>query len=126
MILSGYGRPNVGVVVNNVIVVLKSIGSINGSTWFSVRAGVCELMAFFCSLRAYSQQLCEYREQCGAMVEEVRKALEFLQEMHHRHQLVSTKTNSLHQACQQLVREQVRCGYRKVPRVVFHIKGMWW
>jgi len=42
------------------------------------------------------------------MVEEVRKALEFLREMRDRHQMVSTKTSALHQACQQLVREQVR------------------
>ena len=41
------------------------------------------------------------------MVEEVRKALEFLREMKDGHQMVSTKTNALHQACQQLVREQV-------------------
>ena len=59
------------------------------------------------SLRAYSQQLCEYRGQCGSMVEEVRKALEFLQEMAERHLSVSQRTNALHQACEQLVQEQV-------------------
>lgn len=58
--------------------------------------------------RAYSKQLCEYREQCGGMLEEVGKALEFLQEMKERHQQVSHKTGALHQACEQLVEEQVR------------------
>ena len=58
--------------------------------------------------RAYSKQLCEYREQCGCMLDEVGKALEFLQEMKERHQQVSHKTGALHQACEQLVEEQVR------------------
>ena len=57
--------------------------------------------------RAYSKQLCEYRDQCGCMLEELGKALEYLQEMKERHQQVSLKTNTLHQACEQLVDEQV-------------------
>lgn len=61
-----------------------------------------------CFFRAYSKQLCEYRDQCGCMLEEVGKALEFLQEMKERHQQVSSKTGALHQACEQLVEEQVR------------------
>lgn len=58
--------------------------------------------------RAYSKQLCEYRDQCGNMLEEVGKALEYLQEMKERHEQVSRKTGALHQACEQLVDEQVR------------------
>lgn len=42
------------------------------------------------------------------MLEEVGKALEFLQEMKERHQQVSRKTSALHQACEQLVDEQVK------------------
>ncbi len=57
--------------------------------------------------RAYSKQLCEYRDQCGCMLEEVGNALEHLQEMKERHQQVSHKTNALHQSCEQLVDEQV-------------------
>ena len=52
--------------------------------------------------------MCEYRDQCGSMVEEVRKALEYLQEMRERHEFVSEKTSALHQACEQLVQEQVQ------------------
>ena len=42
------------------------------------------------------------------MLGEVGKALEFLQEMKERHEQVSRKTGALHQACEQLVEEQVR------------------
>lgn len=66
-------------------------------------------MLLFCFwFRAYSKQLCEYRDQCGYMLEEVGKALEYLQEMNERHQQVSHKTSALHQACEQLVDEQVK------------------
>ena len=41
------------------------------------------------------------------MLTEVSKALEFLEEMKVRHQFVSQRTGALHQACEQLVEEEV-------------------
>ena len=41
------------------------------------------------------------------MLTELGKALEFLQEMKRRHQFVSQRTGALHQACEQLVEEEV-------------------
>ena len=57
--------------------------------------------------RDYSDQLCEYREQCAAMLSEVTQALELLQEMKQKHSFVSHKTGALHQACEQLMEDQV-------------------
>ena len=60
----------------------------------------------FC--RDYCTQLNEYQDKCTAMLSEVEHALEFLQEMRDKHSLVSQKTGALHQACEQLVEEQVQ------------------
>ena len=57
--------------------------------------------------RDYSGQLQEYQDQCVTMLTELGKALEFLQEMKRRHQFVSQRTGALHQACEQLVEEEV-------------------
>ena len=57
--------------------------------------------------RNYSGQLQEYQDQCVTMLTELGKALEFLQEMKMRHQFVSQRTGALHQACEQLVEEEV-------------------
>ncbi len=42
------------------------------------------------------------------MLTEIDKAVEFLAEMSDKHTLVAQKTGALHQACEQLVEEQVR------------------
>lgn len=57
--------------------------------------------------RDYSSQLQEYKEQCSALLSEVSQALEILKEMKEKHLFVSQKTGALHQACEQLVDEQV-------------------
>ena len=59
----------------------------------------------FC--RDYSGQLREYRDQCAAMLSEVTQALELLKEMRQKHEFVSHKTGALHQACEQLMEDQV-------------------
>ena len=41
------------------------------------------------------------------MLTELDKAFDFLQEMKRRHQFVSQRTGALHQACEQLVEEEV-------------------
>ena len=62
------------------------------------------MVTFF---RDYSSQLQEYKEQCTALLSEVSQALEFLKGMKKKHLFVSQKTGALHQACEQLVEEQV-------------------
>ena len=57
------------------------------------------------------------------MLEEVGKALEFLQEMKERHSQVSQKTGALHQACEQLVEEQVQTQTSELP-VSIHITNI--
>ena len=64
------------------------------------------LLLSFCH-RAYSGQLGEYRSQCGAMLGEVFRALDTLHGMREKHQFVSQRTSALHQACEQLMEDQV-------------------
>ena len=56
-------------------------------------------------------QLTEYQDKCTDMLSEIDKAIEFLQEMSDKHTLVSQKTGALHNACEQLVEEQVSNVY---------------
>ena len=59
------------------------------------------------SYRTYCSQLCEYRDQCGAMLGEASAALDTLGAMRDRHQHVTQKTGALHHACEQLMEDQV-------------------
>lgn len=52
-------------------------------------------------------QLTEYQDKCSDMLTEIDKAVDFLSEMSNKHTLVAQKTGALHQACEQLVEEQV-------------------
>ena len=69
-----------------------------------------------------------YRDHCDGILKEVESALNHLQDLQHKHLLVSTKTGALHEACEQLLQDQVReivyltldvgrnspyCGYNK-------------
>ncbi len=58
--------------------------------------------------RDYIGQLSDYQDKCSNMLTEIDKAVEFLAEMSDKHTLVAQKTGALHQACEQLVEEQVR------------------
>ena len=62
----------------------------------------------FYPCRDYIGQLSEYQDKCSNMLTEIDKAVEFLAEMSDKHTLVAQKTGALHQACEQLVEEQVR------------------
>ena len=59
-------------------------------------------------LRSYAVQLSSYRDHCDSILKEVESALNHLQDLQHKHLLVSTKTGALHEACEQLLQDQVR------------------
>ena len=56
---------------------------------------------------AYSEQLKHYRDHCDVILKEISEALGFLQDLHRQHLFVSTKTGALHEACEQLLQDQV-------------------
>ncbi|KAJ7330670.1 Golgi transport complex subunit 3 [Desmophyllum pertusum] len=60
------------------------------------------------SYRSYAAQLSSYRDHCDSILSEVESALNHLQELHHKHLLVSTKTGALHEACEQLLQDQTK------------------
>lgn len=52
-------------------------------------------------------ELQHYQSQCDEILKEVSGALDFLDGLHHQYISVSTKTNALHEACEDLLAEQV-------------------
>lgn len=58
---------------------------------------------------AYSEQLKQYRDHCDVILNEITEALRYLQDLQKQHLFVSTKTGALHEACEQLLQDQV--GY---------------
>ena len=58
-------------------------------------------------VRAYAGQLSSYRSHCDSILNEVESALRHLQDLQQKHLLVSTKTGALHEACEQLLQDQV-------------------
>ena len=59
--------------------------------------------------RSYAEQLRSYRDHCDSILKEVEKALDYLKELEKQHIFVSTKTGALHEACEQLLEDQVGC-----------------
>ena len=59
-------------------------------------------------IRSYAAQLRSYRDHCDSILSEVESALNHLQDLQQKHLLVSTKTGALHEACEQLLQDQVR------------------
>lgn len=55
-------------------------------------------------MRAY---LLKFEEQCDAILSDVNSALEHLALLQKQYLFVSTKTGTLHEACEQLLKEQV-------------------
>ena len=56
---------------------------------------------------AYSEQLKQYRDHCDLILNEITEALRYLQDLQKQHLFVSTKTGALHEACEQLLQDQV-------------------
>ena len=48
-----------------------------------------------------------YRDECNSVLSEVAQALSFLSELKSKYLNVSRKTNALHEACENLLEEQV-------------------
>lgn len=68
---------------------------------------VCKIIGLVHFLRAYAAQLSSYRSHCDSILNEVESALHHLQDLQQKHLLVSTKTGALHEACEQLLQDQV-------------------
>lgn len=58
------------------------------------------------AFRAYQALLRGYSSQCDALLSEMERALKFLSDLELQHKTVATKTSTLHEECEQLVREQ--------------------
>lgn len=61
------------------------------------------------SCRKTRDDLYCYQEQCDAILKDVSAALEHLDSLQKQYLFVSNKTGTLHEACEQLLKEQVRC-----------------
>ena len=57
--------------------------------------------------RAYCAQLTEYRAQCDAILNEVSTAIDQLKQTKQKYDFVSTKTDAMHKACENLLEDQV-------------------
>lgn len=85
-----------------------------------MRQTLISFSPFILPLRTYAAQLSSYRSHCDSILNEVEAALRQLQDLKEKHLLVSTKTGALHEACEQLLQDQVlwnsywfiRCGVR--------------
>ncbi|XP_033638194.1 conserved oligomeric Golgi complex subunit 3-like isoform X2 [Asterias rubens] len=58
------------------------------------------------SYRCYCDQLKDYRDQCDKVLDEVSDALTHLEELQKQYVHVSTKTNALHEACEESLQDQ--------------------
>ncbi|KAG9349308.1 hypothetical protein JZ751_027751 [Albula glossodonta] len=56
--------------------------------------------------RKTREHLCGYQEQCDAILNDVNTALQHLDSLQKQYHFVSTKTGTLHEACEQLLKEQ--------------------
>lgn len=61
-----------------------------------------------CPFRKTRDDLNCYQEQCDAILKDVSAALEHLDSLQKQYLFVSNKTGTLHEACEQLLKEQVR------------------
>jgi len=60
-----------------------------------------------CYAREFLSRLRQYQEECERVVEEVEQCLEFLTVLKTDYVRVATKTNALHEACENLLEDQV-------------------
>ncbi|XP_072180236.1 conserved oligomeric Golgi complex subunit 3-like [Diadema setosum] len=73
--------------------------------WFNKVESQMEQEEELC-YRSYCEQLRHYKEQCDLVMEEVSTALDQLNDLKRQYVLVSTKTNALHEACEQSMEDQ--------------------
>ncbi|XP_030837446.1 conserved oligomeric Golgi complex subunit 3 [Strongylocentrotus purpuratus] len=73
--------------------------------WFNKVESQMEQEEELC-YRSYCDQLSQYKEQCDLVMEEVSTALDQLKDLKQQYVLVATKTNALHEACEQSMADQ--------------------
>lgn len=70
-----------------------------------------EILCLLCVDSLFSRQMRDYlsgfQEQCDAILDDVNSALQHLESLQKQYLFVSTKTGTLHEACEQLLKEQV-------------------
>lgn len=79
--------------------------------WFQIKAWYGAIEAQIeheqeSSFTNYADLLTQYSDRCAMLLSEIDRALNFLDTMGTQYTSVSTKTNALHDACEQLVRDQ--------------------
>lgn len=67
----------------------------------------CDVLNCAVSDRKTRDVLYSYQQQCDAILTDVNVALEHLDSLQKQYLFVSTKTGTLHEACEQLLKEQV-------------------
>ena len=82
--------------------------------------------SFVLPLRTYAAQLSSYRSHCDSILNQVEAALCQLEDLKQKHLLVSTKTGALHEACEQLLQDQVLWNsyYREVITINYVGSGL--
>lgn len=78
------------------------------------RSGKVNSVAF--PFRQTRDELNCYQEHCDAILKDVSAALAHLDSLQKQYLFVSNKTGTLHEACEQLLKEQVSS-----PCIVFHL-----
>lgn len=89
--------------LNIVKLLCKPIGSFAASSCLWVSK---QIICF--PFRKTRDDLNCYQEQCDAILKDVSAALEHLDSLQKQYLFVSNKTGTLHEACEQLLKEQVR------------------
>ena len=76
--------------------------------WISCQNQIVHLIGWFYFARSYVSELVGQKEDCDQVIRDVSQVLGHLQELRQRYVHVSTKTNALHEACENLLEEQVK------------------
>lgn len=69
---------------------------------------------FFDCCREFLTRLQNYQSECDVMINEIEQCLEFLTVLKTDYVRVATKTNALHEACENLLEDQVCSVFRMV------------
>uniref|UniRef100_A0A8D0L9C2 Conserved oligomeric Golgi complex subunit 3 n=1 Tax=Sphenodon punctatus TaxID=8508 RepID=A0A8D0L9C2_SPHPU len=77
---------------------------VRGDSWETAVA-IC-LVLNSCDKRQMRDYLSGFEEQCSAILNDVNSALQHLESLQKQYLFVSTKTGTLHEACEQLLKEQ--------------------
>ena len=70
-------------------------------------AAACTVTILCWCVREFLSRLHQYQQECEHVIEEVEQCLEFLTVLKTDYVRVATKTNALHEACENLLEDQV-------------------